>query len=134
MQFFFRWIWPQAITKHKKLLDVVNKSLFRNFFDFLRNRTHKQLVVPETTMANIIKTMPRDPMQGHPCSSKMLHALRQRFYSPNLAEQVQSFVDHCENCIKEKPYAASQMKPPLQRIFDYCDGLTDIMEIDLVAK
>ena len=124
----------QKLTKHKKRFEVVNNSLFRKFYKHLRNQTHKQLVALEATMANIIRTMHRDPMQGHLGSSKMLHALRQRYYSPNLAERFQRFVINCGNCIKAKPYAEHKMEPPLQRIYDPCDGPNDIMENELVGE
>ena len=95
---------------------------------------HKQLTVLEAAMANNMKSMHRDPMQVHPGSSKLLQALRQQFYLQNLAEQVQRFANNCQNSIKANLCAKRQLKPPLPRILDTCDGPTDIMENDLVGE
>ena len=46
-------------------------------------------------------------MEGHPGPLKMLHALHQRYYLPELAEHVERFVDNCDSCIKSKAYAES---------------------------
>ena len=124
----------QKLTNYKKRPEVVNNSLLCKFYNHRGNETHKQLVVPEATMANIIMRLRRDPMQGHLGSSKQLHTLRERYYSRNLAEQVQRFFKNCDNSIKAKPCAERNLKPPLQQIYDPCDGPTDIMEYDLVGE
>ena len=58
------------------------------FLNHLGNETHKDLVAPETTMENIIRTECKDPMHGHPGMFKMLHALLQQYYSTNIVQQV----------------------------------------------
>ena len=124
----------QKLNKQKKRLEVVNDSPFRKFYKHLGDEMHEQLTVLEAAMANNLKTMHRDPMQVHPGSSKTLQAFRQQFYSPNFAQQVQPFANNCQNRIKTKLSAKHKLKPPLPRIFDTCDGPTDIMEINLVGE
>ena len=122
----------QKLFKNSKRLEVVNNVLYRQFFDNVGNLAYRQIVVPPETTEAIIRTMQGDPMQGHPGASKMLGELRKRYYIPNLAEKVQNFVSNCQNCIKAKPVKPNTVTPPLEPIYDPCNGPEDVLEIDLV--
>ena len=75
-----------------------------------------------------------DPMQGHPGASKMLVELRKRYYIPSLSEHVSKYVSNCIECIKAKPVNPKQLTPPLEKIYDPCNGPEDKLEIDLVGE
>ena len=75
-----------------------------------------------------------DPMQGHPGASKMLVELRKRYYIPSLSEQVSKYVSNCIECIKAKPVNPRRLTPPLEKIYDPCNGPEDVLEIDLVGE
>ena len=75
----------QKLVKNRKRLEVVNKALYRKFFDNTGRVLFKQIVVPPETTLPIIRTMHGDPMQGHPGATKMLVELRKRYYIPNLS-------------------------------------------------
>ena len=75
-----------------------------------------------------------DPMQGHPGASKMLGKLRKRYYVPGLTEKVQEFVNNSQTCIKSKPVKNNSIVPPLEPIYDLCNGPENILEIDLVGE
>ena len=124
----------QKLFKNRKRLEVVNNALYRQFFDNVGNLAYRQIVVPPETTEAIIRTMHDDPMQGHPGASKMLGELRKRYYIPNLAEKVQNFVNNCQDCIKAKPVKPNTVKPPLEPIYDPCNGPEDVLEIDLVGE
>ena len=64
----------------------------------------------------------------------MLHELRKRNYSPNLSELVLQYVSNCQDCIRAKPIRKAAITPPLQQIYDPCNGPEDILEIDLVGE
>ena len=64
----------------------------------------------------------------------MLGELRKRCYIPNLAEKVQEFVNNCQDCIKVKPVKPNTVTPPLEPIYDPCNGPEDVLEIDLVGE
>ena len=64
----------------------------------------------------------------------MLHELRRRNYSPNLSELVLQYVSNCQDCIRSKPIRKAATTPPLQQIYDPCNGPEDILEIDLVGE
>ena len=108
--------------------------LYRQFFDNVRNLAYRQIVVPPETTEAIIRTMHGDPMQGHPGASKMLCERRKRYYIPNLTEKVQIFVNNCQECIKAKPANPNTLIPPLEPIYDPCNGPKDVLEIDLVGE
>ena len=74
------------------------------------------------------------PLQGHPGASKMLSELRKRYYVPNVTEKVQEFVNNCQECIKAKPAKPNTLIPPLEPIYDPCNGPEDVLEIDLVGE
>ena len=50
-----------------------------------------------------------------------------------LACKVQKVLDGCENCMKSKSVKETQLRPPLQKIYDPCDGPEDLLEIDIVG-
>ena len=123
----------QKLHKNRKRLQVVNGVLYRQFFDHTGLESHKQLVVPEDCILKIIRTLHNSPVQGHPGLKKMFYELRKRYYSPNLACKVQKVLDGCENCMKSKSVKETQLRPPLQKIYDPCDGPEDLLEIDIVG-
>ena len=124
----------QKLNKNKKRLVVEQDVLYRNFYDQTGKTQYKQIVVPDSIIGDIIRTLHDNPMQGHPGSSKMLNELRKRLYAPNLAQKVQEYVDNCQMCIRTKPISQSKITPPLQKIYDPCNGPEDILEIDLVGE
>ena len=124
----------QKLFKNRKRLEVVNNVLYRQFFDNIGHLAYRQIVVPPETTEAIIRTMHGDPMQGHPGASKMLSELRKRYYIPNLAEKVQVFVNNCQECIKARPAKPNTLIPPLEPIYDTCNGPEDVLEIDLVGE
>ena len=73
-------------------------------------------------------------MQGHPGVSKMLVELRKRFFVPSLTVHVQNYVSNCTKCIKAKPANVRNLTPPLQKIYDPCNGPQDVLEIDIVGE
>ena len=77
----------QKLYKNRKRLENVNGVLYRIFYDHTGLESHKQIVVPDQVMLEIIKSLHSNPVQGHPGSKKMLHELRKRYYSPSLAEK-----------------------------------------------
>ena len=78
--------------------------------------------------------MQGDPMQGHSGASKLLADLRKRYYVPGLTEKVQDFLNNCQTCIITKPVKNNSITPPLEPIYDPCNGPEDILEIDLVGE
>ena len=124
----------QKLVKNKKRLEVVNNVLYRNFFDGTGKIKCKQIVTPTETIQKIIQSLHDDPLQGHPGCNKMLHELRKRYYSPNLSELVLQYVSNCQDCIRSKPIRKAAITPPLQQIYDPCNGPEDILENDLVGE
>ena len=92
----------QKLVKNRKHLEVVNKVLYRNFFDNTGRVLLKQIVVPPENTMPIIRTMHGDPMHGDPVASKMLVELRKRFYIPGLSEHISKILSNCSECIKAK--------------------------------
>ena len=84
-------------------------------------------------MLEIIRSLHSNPVQGHPGSKKMLHELRKRYYSPSLAKKTQKTLESCETCMRSKSTNESKIRPPLQKIYDPCNGPTDLMEVDIVG-
>ena len=124
----------KKLFKIRERLEVVNNVLYRQFFDNVGNLAYRQIVVPPETTEAIIRTMHGDPMQGHTGASKILGELRKGYHFPNVAEKVQKFVNNCQDCIKAKPVKPSPVTPPLEPIYDHCNGPEDVLEIDLVGE
>ena len=123
----------QKLVKNKKRLEVVNNVLYRSFFDGTGKIKCEQIVVPPETIHQIVQSLHNEPLQGHLGSSKMLHQLRKRYYSPNLSEIVLQYVSNCQDCIRSKPIRKTETTPPLQQIYDPCNGPEDVLEIYLVG-
>ena len=93
----------QKLHGNKQGFEVVDNVLYQTSFKHVGHGTHRQIVVTADAMDGAFRALYYKPMQGHPGSSKMLHELRARVYSPpNLAEKVQHFVDICQMCIRTK--------------------------------
>ena len=123
----------QKLHKNRKRLENVNGVLYRIFYDHTGLESHKQIVVPAQVMLEIIRSLHSNPVQGHPGSKKMLHELRKRYYSPSLAEKTQKILESCETCMRSKSTNESKIRPPLQKIYDPCNGPSDLMEVDIVG-
>ena len=125
----------QKLHKHIKRLEVNKSVLHRKFFNNSGLETHKQIVLAEKCMLDIVRTLHSNPpMQRQPGSKKMLYELRKRTYLPNLAIKVQETIEGCKFCAQSKRVINAQLKPPLQKIYDPSNGPEDIMEIDLVGS
>ena len=123
----------QNLYKNRKRLEDVNGVLYRIFYDLTGLESHKKIVVPDQTMLEIIRSLHNNPVQGRPGSKKMLHELRKRYYSPNLAEKTQRVLESCEICMRSKSTNEAKLRPPLQNIYDPCNGPTDLLEADIVG-
>ena len=123
----------QKLYKNRKRLQVINGVHYRQIFDHTGPESHKQLVVPEGCITKIIRALHNSPVQGHPGLKKILHQLRKRYYSPSLVTKCQKVLDRCENCMKSKSVKNSQLRPPLQKVYDPCDGPECMLEIDIVG-
>ena len=123
----------QKLHKNRKRLENVNGVLYRIFYDHTGLESHKLIVVPDKVMLEIIKFLHSNPVQGHPSSKTMIHELRKRYYSPSLAEKTQKQLEHCETCMRSKFTNESKIRLPLQKIYDPCNGPTDLMEVDIVG-
>ena len=84
-------------------------------------------------MLEIIRSLHSNPVQGHPSSKKKLHELRKGYYSPSLAEKTQKILESCETCMRSKSTNESKIRPPSQKFYDPCNGLRDLMEVDIVG-
>ena len=63
MSMFFR----KRSTNWKRL-ENANGVLYRIFYDHSGLESHKQVVVPDQVMLEIIRSLHKNPMQGHPAS------------------------------------------------------------------
>ena len=124
----------QKLVKNKKILEVVNNVLYRNFFDGRGKIKCKQIVVPSETIHQVIQSLHDDPLKGLPGCNKMLHELRKRYYSPNLSELLLQYVSNCQDCFRSKPIRKAAITRPLQQIYDPCNGTEDILKTDLVGE
>ena len=127
--FFF-----QKLVKNRKRFEVVNKVLYRIFFDNTGGVPLKQNVVPPETTMSIIRTMHRDPMQGLPGASKMLVELRKCYYTPGLSEHVSKYVSNCTDCIKAMPVDPKRLVLPVEKFHDPCNGPEEVLESDIVGE
>ena len=120
----------QKLVKNKKRLEVINNVLYRNFFDGTGKIKCKQTVVPPKTNRQIIQSFHEDHLRAHPGSSKTQHELRKRYYLPNLYELVLQYVSNCPDSFRSQPIQKAAITPPLQQIYDPCNGPEVILEID----
>ena len=121
------------LHKNRKRLENVNGVLYCIFYDHTGLEYHKQIVVPEQVMLEIIMSLHSNPVQGHPVSKKMLQELRKLYYSPSLAEKTQKVLKSCETCMRSQSSNESKLCPPLQKRYEPCNGPTDLLEIDIVG-
>ena len=95
---------------------------------------HRQNVVSAETINEVIKTLNNKTTKGHPVWLKKLHKPRARCYSSNMAEKVKHFVDNCKMSTWTKQCHDKSLLPPLEQIYDPCNGLENILQKDSVIE
>ena len=107
-------------------------SCIKNRFDQNGKTTSKQIVVPDSCMDNLIRTLDENPMQGQPGASKTLKNQNFKYCAPDITRKVQGYSDNCQMFIGFKTGFNMRMQSLLEKIYAPCDGYTNVMEIKLV--
>ena len=70
----------------------------------------------------------------HPCISKMLQDIRQKYYYPGIAKHVKKWVERCETCARDKRVPNKTITPELLTLPEWDLGPEDTMQIDLLSN
>jgi transposase InsO family protein len=76
------------------------------------DKEHYQLILPESCRQQALHSL-HDQM-GHLGRDRTLHLVRDRFYWPKMAQDVENYIKNCERCIKRK--SPTNDRPPLVSI------------------
>jgi hypothetical protein len=66
---------------------------------YLRNLVY----IPDCMRNEVIKRHHDDPMHGHMGTEKTAELISRNYYFPNMRRKVQSYIQQCETCIRDKP-------------------------------
>lgn len=93
----------------RRLLYEWNKLVVDNGILYRQTGQHKQLVLPEKLTPMVLKTLHND--MGHVGAEKVTHLARERFYWPNMQNDIENYVNKRCPCIKQKRPNLPQRAP-----------------------
>lgn len=105
-----------AGTSHQTLrtnfdkLELMRGVLYRT--TCIREEDRKQLVLPSRYVPDVLKSLHNDV--GHPGRDRTLSLLRDRFFWPGMANDVENWIKKCPRCIRRKTPANS--RAPLKSV------------------
>jgi transposase InsO family protein len=76
-----------------------NLTADENGLVYLRNLIY----IPDCMRTEIIKQHHNDPMHGHMGTEKTAELISRNYYFPNMRRKVQSYIQQCKTCIRDKP-------------------------------
>lgn len=87
---------------YKKEFVLDKGLLFRLLDNDVTRTTIKQLVVPQKYRNQVLQTTHDAPMGGHYGFNRMFYRIRQHYYWPGMASDIQSYVNSCHSCNARK--------------------------------
>ncbi|KRY50466.1 Retrovirus-related Pol polyprotein from transposon [Trichinella britovi] len=114
----------QSLLLQKDQLMVKDGILLRRRMANAEHKADHQLVVPQTLRQDILQCLHSGPEGGHLGKKKTLWKIRQRFYWPDLSEDVADWCRKCPECNQRKSgnkHHRGQLEPqiapyPMSRI------------------
>ena len=120
-------------TNNLERIVIKDEILTRQYFDETGNVKYHQIQLPQHLLQELLL-----PLHGtahkHPGISKMLQEIRQKFYYPSMANDVEKKVEGCEQCARDKRVPNATITPELLNLPDLDLGPEDAMQIDLLPK
>ena len=93
-------IWDQLLIR--------DGVLFRQWENPTGSRSVLQLVMPKSERTNVLRDLHEGVAGGHLGEAKVLEKLKERFYWPAHAKEVNNWCQTCSTCAQRKHLAHSQ--------------------------
>ena len=92
-----------------------DEILTMQYFDETANVKYHQILHPQDLLQELLQSLP-GTAHNHPGISKMLQAIRQRYYYPSMAKHVKKWVEGCEQCARDKRVPNATITPELLKL------------------
>ena len=120
-------------SRNKKRIIIKNDILCRQHNNDLGEVSHLQVLLHGQLPKVLLKSL-HGTAGKHPCISKTMQEIRQRYYFPSIATYVRNWVRDCEECIQDKRKNNTQTTTGLTHIPEWVLGPKVFMQIDLLPK
>ena len=120
-------------SRNRKRIIIKDDILYRQYYNDIGEVSHLQVLLPGQLLKVLLQSL-HGTAGKHPCISKMMQEIRQKYYFPSIATYVRNWVHDCEICIQDKRINNTLITPEFIHIPEWDLGPEDLMQIDLLPE
>jgi len=138
-QYLTDWTYPPNTTpeEQRKTRGQAQRFLTKNNILYRKNKNNLSLplrVVKPDEVHNLIQRLHQDPLSGHLGIENTFQRAQQRYYWPQMFEDIRKAIQHCDTCQRRgKPHNKEALHP-LQVSTPFSRVGIDLLQLPLTTK
>lgn len=117
--------WPTS-SPINKINFKINKNILT-----VKINDNELIIVPKSLREQIIYEIHRDKFYIHPGRDETCRLIKQKYYWPQMASQVNNVITNCTSCIKNKPVTRKPKAQSLPCVRGH--GIWELIHMDLIG-